>query len=614
MSGNENESAHDGGSGVEMETTSTVPQAPAGLGDLDPVIQAEILKRINEQVALHVRASLAAFPGQTSTAGHAAGSQSDQATDGRRPLGEMSFNWGSSTPTDTSTNQAVSSLEFDYDYCRGTSTIPKVSKAPIQPGSENVPNRKRQRSASPVRDDHSGANKSCAKKRRFIEGSRNKDSNKRLKQMNLENFFQKRVNTRSLDLQNLAHLVALDTEIPSLTQDMSEESINNRPDKVTGTSNPTATLAETGGTPDNTNRETSPKLIPTTMGMNDEIYRTKIREPILFKDPNPTEFVPILNEKNEVDREQLRILMHEIEKHNMKLYDLCEIRARQQLYEKKSNREATDRGILSKITAEVTMGNINKGNNPDKINRPQCGTRKNIKNHKKTENVSNDNLSLSLSKQEGEEAMPDGARSTWNRSRNAAVDACKAKTRATFYREAPNKGLIEYWCFGLEKTPGYLMKLGPFRTALQQLRLKQAKDIMELAADHLDRETKRQNDSASAMKSAAIELVYKVNTQVEAKRIVDGANLSYDITIANMYANEYRDLEKRRSLLEQSPPSAGDILDPAANVAKTTAKANPTSGNPSAGRGFQQRGRGRGGPRPWRNQRGRKPYERPARN
>lgn len=113
---------------------------------------------------------------------------------------------------------------------------------------------------------------------------------------------------------------------------------------------------------------------------------------------------------------------------------------------------------------------------------------------------------------------------------------------------------------------------------------------MKLAAEHLDREIHRNNDAASAMKSAAIDLVYKANPTDEAKTIVESANLSYDITISNMCANEFRDLEKRRSVLEQSPPTQGDILDPAANVAKTTTKASSSSGPQSGGQGFQQRG------------------------
>lgn len=97
--------------------------------------------------------------------------------------------------------------------------------------------------------------------------------------------------------------------------------------------------------------------------------------------------------------------------------------------------------------------------NKDKNNIP---SQKNSKSHIENSNVNN--TSLSFSKQEGEDAMIDGARSTWNRSRNAAVDASKAKIRATFYLEAPKKDNVEYWCLGLEKTPGYLIKLAPFRT------------------------------------------------------------------------------------------------------------------------------------------------------
>lgn len=44
---------------------------------------------------------------------------------------------------------------------------------------------------------------------------------------------------------------------------------------------------------------------------------------------------------------------------------------------------------------------------------------------------------------------------------------------------------------------------------------------------------------------------------------------AYDVTVANMASNEYKEFERRRQILEASPPTAGDILDPAANVAKT---------------------------------------------
>lgn len=208
--------------------------------------------------------------------------------------------------------------------------------------------------------------------------------------------------------------------------------------------------------------------------------------------------------------------------------------------------------------------------------------------------------------------MSDGARSTWNKSRGVAVDAIKAKTHPSFYRGAPKQQQIEYWAYGLEKTPYYLMKLGPFTTALKEMRMRHAKDIMNLPADHLgkeillinifnlEKEMVHNNESAAAMKKAAVDLINGMNSPKDANKIINEASVSYDITIANMGSNEYKELEKQRQIFEQSPPTMNDILDPAANVACTTTKASVSNNNPNP-QGFQGRGRGRGGARPWRN-------------
>lgn len=59
-----------------------------------------------------------------------------------------------------------------------------------------------------------------------------------------------------------------------------------------------------------------------------------------------------------------------------------------------------------------------------------------------------------------------------------------------------------------------------------------------------------------------------------------------------MTANEYRDLEKRQQVLEQSPPSVSDILDLVANVARSSTRLTKNSGGYS-NRGFQGRRQGR---------------------
>lgn len=114
------------------------------------------------------------------------------------------------------------------------------------------------------------------------------------------------------------------------------------------------------------------------------INKTKARESILFKDPNPTELFSILDDNNEVDREKMLNLMNEISKHNMKLYDLCRVRAKQQLYEKNQNMSNICPKILKGIT--MTSGEYNPKENSNEKNRGK-------------KNMSNDsNMNLSLPK------------------------------------------------------------------------------------------------------------------------------------------------------------------------------------------------------------------------
>lgn len=200
--------------------------------------------------------------------------------------------------------------------------------------------------------------------------------------------------------------------------------------------------------------------------------------------------------------------------------------------------------------------------------------------------------------------MPSGVKSTWNQARNAAVEAAKATNRAAFYNEAPLQGLHEYWWYGLERTPGYLMKIPEFRSDLHNMRVKQAKEEMKLAATYLKKEVATFIDSAANLRSAAVSNIQqKLPDRAEA--IIRDASVAYDITVANMGGNEFKELDKRSKTLQSSPPTVGDIVDPVSNVAKNTSKAAEEN------KGFRGRGhRGRGGPRPWHSNRDRKPYSR----
>lgn len=168
----------------------------------------------------------------------------------------------------------------------------------------------------------------------------------------------------------------------------------------------------------------------------------------------------------------------------------------------------------------------------------------------------------------------------------------KLHTRMDFYRESLQQDVYEYWCMGREKVPAQLMKIREFRTELHATRIKHTRELMELAINHLATETKRCNDQSAAMKATAIGIVQQLSP-TDAQEIVTKANTGLDITIANISANEYKDLEKRRQKLQQSPPTFSDIVDPATNACSKAVK-------PEKGKVFPRGGRGRGGSCPWR--------------
>lgn len=230
----------------------------------------------------------------------------------------------------------------------------------------------------------------------------------------------------------------------------------------------------------------------------------------------------------------------------------------------------------------------------------------NNRDRRKKVDCTNANNSVHILQKE-QYSIPEAAQLTWGQARTSAVDAAKNRNRATFYKEAPGQGIAEYWCFALEKVPPYLMRMASFRDDLQALRTRYAMEAMALAGDHLDREATRGANSASAMKTTAIGIIQQ-SDPIDAQNIIIKANKGFDIVVANQSGQEFKDLEKRRQLLEGAPPTHSDIVDPVANLVRP-----PTCVQEKKDTGFQPKGRGKGSTRPYRGgrgYRGRKPYNR----
>lgn len=140
---------------------------------------------------------------------------------------------------------------------------------------------------------------------------------------------------------------------------------------------------------------------------------------------------------------------------------------------------------------------------------------------------------VSLSQQNEATLMPANCKTGWNQARAAAVEAAKGTNRATFYRQAPKQQLYEYWCFGLERTPDYLMKLEEFRADLHQTRIRHAQELMELVATHLEKEVQSNLDAAANLRAATITKIQQTAPD-KAEAIIRESSVSYDITVANI--------------------------------------------------------------------------------
>lgn len=502
--------------------------------ELDPRVQSNLMLKIGQEIQQQVRAAFAALIPATGShlsgppgAGHSAGSASDNATDGRAPAhipsrgfdfnSNVNFNWGSSLPQDGD-QQEVSIQKVSEKFT-------SRNNSPIFPknGDINVTQkRKRDPSGSSLENVHISEISivSTPKKRKLTNDT---IPCRKLKQTSLKSFFNTQVNTFSteLDRMNVANLVALEMNSITLFQ-REEQMVSSKEPELYS--------------PAEISREETPIDIGNNWECSAEkIRKTKEREKLIFSEPNPVEACSIIGQDNKVDQVKLSTLRDEITKHSLKLFELGLRRAKEHVEACGLNKNSKQKG------PNILTGLYN----------PPEGTIPTIQTH--ISKKCGKNASNSLSKQDEDGPMTGGTQNTWNKSRTSAVEAIKAKTRATFYREAPNKQLVEYWCYGLEKTPGFMMKMGPFRTALQAMRIRHAKEIMLLSAEFLDKEVARNNESASMMKAAAIKQIYESNSSDVADRIVREASASYDLTISNMATSEYKEFERRRRTLEESP-------------------------------------------------------------
>lgn len=480
-------------------------------------------------------------------------------------------------------NNQPESLEIHYkpvsNNCKRKGSIPapiiveKTSEEPVGPslGGNHTPQcrkGKRGRSPGPIQPDSQTTPQGPTKKRlcRTKIGSNNQPTlfkffsieNKTVANSQLpENEEVVNQEEIAIDHNNVAHLLALNSSTPS-SEDISEEVFDNK------------------------------------FKTKSVLFNPRNEENVLQRDVIRSDVKGVLNGENVPDQNKIWDLIKSNRVHNENLIKASITRAKKRIQDLSLETSNNPNSILSGITQKefnsIKENNRKKrrGNTPINVPIPIPVPR---------------NESY-VSFQQENLAIPETARATWSQARNSQIEAARNTNRAAFYREAP--ALVnEYWTNGLEKVPQYLLKLPEFRSEMHAMRISHANELMVLAARHLEMEARRCTDSAAALKATSVTVIQQVSPDT-ADQIVTKANTGLDITVANMSSQEFRELEKRRQVLEKAPPTISDTIDPASNLSRTLNK-------PDREKGFQGRGQGRGGSRSWRGKGNRgKPYARGA--
>lgn len=87
-----------------------------------------------------------------------------------------------------------------------------------------------------------------------------------------------------------------------------------------------------------------------------------------------------------------------------------------------------------------------------------------------------------------QKTLPREVEPSWTLAKSVHTEAVRFDHRANFLQGAINNGVTETWAFQLERIPNFLTRLPGFRNEYYALRLKHAKETMEMAVKHL-RET-----------------------------------------------------------------------------------------------------------------------------
>lgn len=184
--------------------------------------------------------------------------------------------------------------------------------------------------------------------------------------------------------------------------------------------------------------------------------------------------------------------------------------------------------------------------------------------------------------------LPKQAESTWTNAKVAHLEGIRFSQRASFLRGAMDSNVLEDWSLQLDRLPSFLWKMSDFWTDYHKLRIRHARETMDMAAKYLEETATSSKRTAKALWEAATRLTKETLDEASATDILGKANAEWDSTTKRTIIHEHKILEERKEKLERKPISFSDVIDP---MSKTNPNSSSSS-NQSATRGgdFGKRG------------------------
>lgn len=199
---------------------------------------------------------------------------------------------------------------------------------------------------------------------------------------------------------------------------------------------------------------------------------------------------------------------------------------------------------------------------------------------------------VSLSVPQVTRTLPREAETSWIPAKDAVKEAIRFTHRSNFLQGAIDNGITEEWAVQLERMPTFLTKIPEFKKDFYQMRLKHARETMELAVKHLNSSIIADKRTAKTMKSAAFLLTEQTLGETEAKAAIEQAKKEWNTLVDKTNHFEVKQLKERKIKMERKVLQTQDVMDPVNKILPLPENDKPSTSETDR-QDFGRRGRGR---------------------